>query len=48
MPYVSEICVFAAAFVAAFAYGDTLVEGVRSGTRRLVAWRRKDGGGRGR
>ena len=44
MPYVSELCFFAAAFVAAFTYGDALVEGIRSGARRLAAWRRKDGG----
>ena len=47
MPYVSELCLFAAAFVAAFAYGDGLVERVRSGSRRLAAWRRKDGDSRG-
>jgi hypothetical protein len=48
VPYVSEICLFAAAFVAAFAYGDALVDRVRSGGRRLAAWRRKDRGGRWR
>jgi hypothetical protein len=41
VPYVSELCLFAAAFVAAFAYGDTLVERVRSRCRRLAAWRRR-------
>ncbi len=46
MPYVSELCLFAAAFIAAFAYGDTLVARVRSG--RLAAWRRKDRGSRRR
>ena len=48
MPYVSELCLFAAAFIAAFAYGDALVERLRSGRRRLAAWRRKDRGGRRR
>jgi hypothetical protein len=41
VPYVSEFCLFAAAFVAAFAYGDAATERVRSGVRRLAAWRRK-------
>jgi len=48
VPYVSELCLFAAAFIAAFAYGDTLVARVRSGRRRLAAWRRKDRGSRRR
>jgi hypothetical protein len=47
VPYVSELCLFAAAFIAAFAYGDGLVERVRSGGRRVAAWRRKDGDSRG-
>jgi len=48
VPYVSELCLFAAAFIAAFTYGDALVERVRSGGRRLVAWHRKDRGSRRR
>ena len=42
MPYVSEICLFAAAFVAAYAYGEEVLARVKSGSRRLVQWRRKD------
>jgi hypothetical protein len=42
VPYVSELCLFAAAFVAAFAYGDEVLERVKSGGRRLARWRRKD------
>ncbi|HKW53695.1 MAG TPA: hypothetical protein VJO12_08395 [Stellaceae bacterium] len=41
MPYVSELCLFAAAFVAAFAYGEEVLERVKSAGRRLAAWRRK-------
>jgi hypothetical protein len=41
VPYVSEFCLFAAAFVAAFAYGEAAAARVRSGVRRLAAWRRK-------
>jgi hypothetical protein len=46
VPYVSELCLFAAAFIAAFAFGDPLFERAKSGGRRLAAWRRKDPGGR--
>jgi hypothetical protein len=44
VPYVSEICLFAAAFVAAYAYGEEVLARVKSGGRRLVQWRRKDRG----
>lgn len=44
MPYVSELCMFAAAFVAAYAYGEEVLARVKSGGRRLVQWRRKDRG----
>jgi hypothetical protein len=42
VPYVSELCLFAAAFIAAYAYGEEVVARVKSGGRRLVQWRRKD------
>jgi hypothetical protein len=41
MPYVSEFCLFAAAFVAAFAFGEAALARVRRGRRRLAAWRRR-------
>lgn len=42
MPYVSELCLFAAAFIAAYAYGEEVVARIKWGARRLVRWRRKD------
>ena len=44
VPYVSELCLFAAAFVAAYAYGEDVLARIKSRGRRLVAWRRKDRG----
>ena len=44
MPYVSELCVFAAAFIAAYAYGEEVMGRLRSGGRRLARWRRKNRG----
>ncbi|HWG79042.1 MAG TPA: hypothetical protein VN681_04660 [Stellaceae bacterium] len=41
MPYVSELCLFAAAFIAAYAYGEEVLARVKSGGRRLVRRRRK-------
>ncbi len=43
VPYISELCLFAAAFVAAFAYGDAAIQQVKTGSRRLVAWHRGRG-----
>jgi hypothetical protein len=43
VPYISELCLFAAAFVAAFAYGDAVIQHVKDGGRRLIAWRRGRG-----
>lgn len=42
MPYVSELCLFAAAFIAAYTYGEEVLAHVKSSGRRLVRWRRKD------
>jgi len=44
VPYVSELCVFAAAFIAAYAYGEDVMGRLRSGGRRLARWRRKNRG----
>ena len=46
VPYVSELCLFAAAFIAAYTYGEEVVGRVRSGGRRLARWRRKSRNGR--
>lgn len=43
MPYVSELCLFAAAFIAAYAYGEEVAARIKWGARRLARWRRKDG-----
>jgi hypothetical protein len=42
VPYVSELCLFAAAFIAAYAYGEDVVARVKAGGRRLVHRRRKN------
>ncbi len=49
LPYLTEFCLFAAAFLAAFNYGDALLRQLRASrarviTRRLARWRRKPGG----
>jgi hypothetical protein len=45
VPYVSELCLFAAAFVAAYAYGEEVLTRVKAGGRRLLRRRRKGRGG---
>lgn len=51
MPYLTEFCLFAAAFIAAYTHGEALVERLRASragaiTRRLAHWRSKPGRGR--
>ncbi len=49
LPYLTEFCLFAAAFIAAYNYGDRLLQRLRASragviTRCLARWRRKPDG----
>lgn len=53
MPYLTEFCLFAAAFIAAYVYGEALVGRLRASrggevARRLARWRNKPGRSRRR